>query len=101
VYQEVNLIPAMSVTKNLTLERASGRFGLISWRRAREQARAKLARLNLDIDMEQPLGSYSVAVQQLVAIARALEDDTSVLVLDEPTASLDAQETAALFEIMR
>ena len=101
VYQEVNLIPAMSVTKNLTLERASGRFGLISWRRARAQARAKLARLNLDIDMEQPLGSYSVAVQQLVAIARALEDDTSVLVLDEPTASLDAQETAALFEIMR
>ncbi len=101
VYQEVNLIPAMSVTKNLTLEKTAGRFGFISWRKAREQAREKLARLKLDIDIEQPVGSYSVAIQQLVAIARALDDDTKVLVLDEPTASLDAQETAALFEIMR
>ncbi len=101
VYQEVNLIPAMSVTKNLTLEKTAGRFGFISWRKAREQAREKLARLKLDIDIEQPVGSYSVAIQQLVAIARALDDDTKVLVLDEPTASLDAHETAALFEIMR
>ncbi len=101
VYQEVNLIPAMSVTKNLTLEKTAGRFGMISWRKAREQARAKLARLKLDIDIEQPVGSFSVAIQQLVAIARALDEDTKVLVLDEPTASLDAHETAALFEIIR
>lgn len=101
VYQEVNLIPAMSVTKNLTLERTGGRWGVISWRKAREEAREKLKRLNLDIDMEQPVGSYSVAVQQLVAIARALDEDTKVLVLDEPTASLDAHETATLFEILR
>ena len=101
VYQEVNLIPTMSVTKNMALERTAGRFGMISWRKAREQARAKLARLGVDIDIERPLGSFSVAVQQLVAIARALEDETRVLVLDEPTASLDAKETAALFAIMR
>jgi galactofuranose transport system ATP-binding protein len=101
VYQEVNLIPAMSVLKNLTLERSGGPFGFISWRKAREQAHVRLARLGLDIDIEQPLGAFSVAVQQLVAIARALEDDTRVLVLDEPTASLDAQETAALFDIVR
>jgi simple sugar transport system ATP-binding protein len=101
VYQEVNLIPTMSVTKNMTLERMAGRFGFISWRKARERTRAKLARLGVDIDVDRPLGSFSVAVQQLVAIARALEDDTRVLVLDEPTASLDAQETAALFAIIR
>ncbi len=101
VYQEVNLIPTMTVTKNLTLERQPRRFGLISWRRARALARQRLKRLNLEIDTEKPLGSYSVAIQQLVAIARALEDDTRVLVLDEPTASLDATETELLFQIVR
>ena len=101
VYQEVNLIPTMSVTKNLTLGRQPRRFGLISWRGARSRARERLARLNIDIDVERPLGSYSVAIQQLVAIARALEDDTRVLVLDEPTASLDANEVELLFRILR
>jgi monosaccharide-transporting ATPase len=101
VYQEVNLIATMSVTKNLALERQPVRFGLISWRSARERARERLKRLNLDINIERSLGSYSVAIQQLVAIARALEEDTRVLVLDEPTASLDARETELLFEIMR
>ena len=101
VYQEVNLIPTLSVTKNLTLERQPRRFGVVSWRMARLLARQRLKRLNLDIDVERPLGSYSVAIQQLVAIARALEDDTRVLVLDEPTASLDAAETELLFQIVR
>jgi galactofuranose transport system ATP-binding protein len=101
VYQEVNLIPAMSVVKNMTLERATGRFGLISWKTARTKAVQRLRRLKLDIDIEQPVGSFSVAIQQLIAIARSLEDNTSILVLDEPTASLDAKETAVLFEIVR
>lgn len=101
VYQEVNLIPAMSVTQNLTLQKTGNRFGIVSWKRARTEAQAKLDRLGLKIELEQPVGSYSVAVQQLVAIARALDEDTKVLVLDEPTASLDAQETAALFDIVR
>ena len=60
----------------------------------RTSPRSGCKRLNIDIDVERPLGSYSVAIQQLVAIARALEEDTRVLVLDEPTASLDAHETA-------
>jgi simple sugar transport system ATP-binding protein len=101
VYQEVNLIPTMSVTKNMTLTRQPKKFGMVSWREAREVAKARLKRLSIDIDVERPLGSYSVAIQQLVAIARALEDDTRVLVLDEPTASLDANETAMLFTIVR
>ncbi len=101
VYQEVNLVPTMSVTKNLTLCRQPRRFGLIDWRGARKLARERLKRLNIDIDVERPLGTYPVAIQQLIAIARALEDDTRVLVLDEPTASLDANETELLFGIMR
>ncbi len=101
VYQEVNLVATLSVTKNLTLERQPTRHGLISWRLANERARERLKRLNLDIDVERPLGSYSIAVQQLVAIARALEEDTRVLVLDEPTASLDAREVELLFAIVR
>jgi len=101
VYQEVNLVATMSVTKNLTLGREPRRVGLISWRAARAVARQRLARLSIDIDAERPLGSYSIAVQQLVAIARALEEDTRVLVLDEPTASLDANETELLFRILR
>jgi galactofuranose transport system ATP-binding protein len=101
VYQEVNLIATLSVTKNLTLGRQPRRLGLISWREANKRARERLKRLNLEIDVEQPLGAYSIAVQQLAAIARALEDDTRVLVLDEPTASLDARETELLFGILR
>ena len=101
VYQEVNLIPTMSVTKNLTLERQPRRYGFISWRQANERARERLKRLNLDIDVERPLAFYSVAIQQLIAIARSLEEDTRVLVLDEPTASLDAREAELLFSIMR
>ena len=101
VYQEVNLIPTMTVTKNLTLQRQVRSGGIISWRKSRELARQRLKRLNLDIDVERPLGSYSVAIQQLIAIARALEEDTRVLVLDEPTASLDAAETELLFQIIR
>jgi simple sugar transport system ATP-binding protein len=101
VYQEVNLIPTMSVTKNLTLGRLPRRLGFVDWRRARELARERLKRLGLEIDVERTLGHYSVAIQQLVAIARALEDDARVLVLDEPTASLDAQETQRLFDILR
>jgi galactofuranose transport system ATP-binding protein len=101
VYQEVNLIPTMSVTKNLTLGRQPRKFGLVSWRAARTIARERLKWLKIDIDVERPLGSYSLAVQQLVAIARALDDDTRVLVLDEPTASLDANEVELLFQILR
>jgi galactofuranose transport system ATP-binding protein len=101
VYQEVNLVPTMSVTKNLMLGNLPRRFGLVDWRRAGELARERLKRLGLEIDVERPLGSFSVAIQQLIAIGRALDDDVRVLVLDEPTASLDAQEVQTLFDILR
>ena len=58
--------------------------------------------LDIDIDVTQPLGSYSVAIQQMAAIARALEISSArILILDEPTSSLDAHETEQLFAVMR
>jgi simple sugar transport system ATP-binding protein len=101
VYQEVNLVPTLSVAENLMIQRQASFRGLINWRRTRELARKALQRLNLDIDVGRSLGSYSLAIQQMVAIARALDRETKVLVLDEPTASLDAKEVEALFTVLR
>ncbi len=101
VYQEVNLVPSLSVAENLTLGRQAGRFGFINWRSTRRHAKEALARLGLDLDVNAELGSLSVALQQMVAIARALDRSARLLILDEPTASLDEKEVADLFAIMR
>ena len=100
VYQEVNLIPSMSVTENLTLQQQEKTFGLINWKKAEERAKALLARVGLDIDPSRQLDRYSIAVQQLIAIARALSNEAKLLILDEPTASLDASEIKQLFTLM-
>lgn len=100
VYQEVNLIPTMTVTENLTLLNQPKRFGLISPRKAAQRAREMLARVGLDIDPSTQLDHLSIAVQQLIAIARALGTQAKLLILDEPTASLDATEVRRLFDLM-
>ncbi len=101
VYQEVNLIPALSVAENIALGRQPGKFGFLNWRAIRRHAREALARLELDCDVDAELGSLSVALQQMVAIARALDLRARLLVLDEPAASLDEKEVAELFKVMR
>ena len=101
VYQEVNLVPALSVAENIALGRQPGRFGFVNWRAVRRHARDALARLEIDCDVDAELGSLSVALQQMVAIARALDLRAKLLVLDEPTASLDEKEVAELFTVMR
>ena len=101
VYQEVNLVPSLSIAENLCLGRQPGRFGFINWPATRRHARTALARLGLDLDVDQELGHLSVALQQMVAIARALDRQARLLILDEPTASLDEKEVADLFTIMR
>jgi simple sugar transport system ATP-binding protein len=101
VYQEVNLVPSLSVAENITLGRQPGRFGLLNWRAIRRRAQAALARLEVVCDVDAELGSLSVAHQQMVAIARALDTSARLLVLDEPTASLDEKEVAELFAVMR
>ncbi|TDC65619.1 sugar ABC transporter ATP-binding protein [Micromonospora sp. KC207] len=101
VYQEVNLCPNLSVAENIFIGREPRRFGAVRWREMRRRAQELLARIDLHIDVTELLGSYSLAVQQMVAIARAVDVRARVLILDEPTSSLDADEVAQLMRIMR
>ncbi len=101
VYQEIDLLPNVSVAENIVLGREPRRFGVIDWSRTRKLARSVLAELGLDIDPDSKLGVHSLAVQQLVAIGRAISTDLKVLVLDEPTSSLDLDEVAELFRVIR
>ncbi|UNK40289.1 sugar ABC transporter ATP-binding protein (plasmid) [Shinella sp. H4-D48] len=101
VYQEVNLLANLTVAENLFLGRQPRRFGLVDARAMNKQARALLSQYDLDIDVTAELSSFSVAVQQVIAIARAVDLSGKVLILDEPTASLDTHEVAMLFRIVR
>src|SRR5690606_34159397 len=101
VYQEVNLCTNLSVAENMFIGREPRRWGRIDWPQVYARAEQALARLDVSVDVRQPLGDCSVAIQQLVAIARALDISAKVLILDEPTASLDANEVETLFKLLR
>ncbi len=101
VYQEIDLLPNLTVAENICLGREPRRFGAVDWRAMVARAREALADLGVDIDPQSVLATHSLAVQQLVAIARAVSIDAKVLVLDEPTSSLDLDEVAELFRVMR
>jgi galactofuranose transport system ATP-binding protein len=102
VYQEVNLCPNLTVAENVLIGRAPMRWGVrVDWKAMNRRAKEVLAGLDIDIDVTRQLGSYSVAIQQMTAIARALDiASAKVLILDEPTSSLTQRETAQLFEVM-
>lgn len=101
VYQEVNLIPTMSVADNIFLGRQPMRWGMINSRELNRQATQLLKDFNIDIDVTQNLASYSVAIQQIVAIVRGVSLSAKVLILDEPTSSLDHHEVEMLFSVIR
>ncbi|MFG1798283.1 sugar ABC transporter ATP-binding protein [Nocardia sp. NPDC049149] len=101
VYQEINLCPNLSVAENIYIGREPRRAGLVRFRAMRRHAAALVTRMGLGVDVTAPLGSYSLAVQQLIAIVRAADLNARVLVLDEPTSSLDAGEAQQLFGLMR
>jgi monosaccharide-transporting ATPase len=102
VYQEVNLCPNLTVAENLLIGRQPMKRGHVDWATMNRRAREILKGLDIEIDVTQPLGSYSIAIQQMAAIARALViSSAKVLVLDEPTSSLTEHETAQLFRVMR
>ena len=101
VYQEVNLCPNLTVAENLFVGRQPKRFGMVHWAEMNRRARKIMDGIGVDIDVEKPLEAYSLAVQQMVAIGRAIDISVDVLILDEPTSSLNETEVAKLFDLMR
>jgi simple sugar transport system ATP-binding protein len=101
VYQEVNLCPNLSVAENIFIGRYPRKWGLVDWAGMRTRAAALLRELEIDIDVSAPLSRYPLAIQQMVAISRALNISSRVLVLDEPTSSLDEAEVQLLFRVLR
>lgn len=101
VYQEVNLCTNLSVAENICAGRFPRKWGRIDWAAVNAEARRVLAQMDLDIDVTAPLSRYSLSVQQMVAIARALRISARVLILDEPTSSLDDAAVQRLFTVLR
>ena len=91
----------MSVAENVALGTTyARRAGLISWRQVRKQAEAALELVQLDVEPQMLIADLTRAERSLVAIARALSADAPILVLDEPTASLPAADSARLFDVL-
>lgn len=101
VYQEVNLCANLTVAENIYIGREPKHYGIIDWRKMALESKALLNQFGLNIDVNKPLNSYSVAIQQMVAICRAVDIKAKILILDEPTSSLDNEETKKLFKLMR
>ena len=99
VYQEITLCPNLSVSENMYIGRTAG--ALVHWKQREKKAQELLDSLGIPARAKQQLGSCSLAVQQMVAIARAVDTDCKVLILDEPTSSLDEKEVQMLFTLMR
>lgn len=101
VYQEVNLCPNLSVAENLFIGREPKKFGFIDWRTMNKKATELLKDLDIDANATDKLEECSLAKQQMIAIARAVDMKCQVLILDEPTSSLDDEEVEKLFVLMR
>ena len=101
VYQEVNLCPNLTVAENLFIGREPRKGGLIDWKTMNKKAGKLLQDLDIHADETQTIDHYSIAIQQMVAIARAVDMSAKVLILDEPTSSLDDGEVEKLFTLMR
>ncbi len=101
IYQEINLVPFRSVAENIFLGREYWRYGLLDWGRMNAEAAEVLRRFAVDIDVRRPLMDFSTAIQQMVAIARAVSFRARLVIMDEPTSSLDEREVAVLFDVMR
>ena len=101
IYQEVNLVPLLSVARNLFLgHEPTNRLGLIDFAQMHRDAQLVLARYGIDVDVRRPLRQLGLGVQQMVAIARAVSADHRVVIMDEPTSSLEPREVERLLEVV-
>ncbi|MFJ9928004.1 sugar ABC transporter ATP-binding protein [Streptomyces misionensis] len=101
IYQEVNLVPLMSVARNLHLGREPRRFGLVDVARMNREAAEVLGRYGVHVDVTRPLRDLGLGAQQMVALARAVQIDARVVIMDEPTSSLEPREVDTLFSVIR
>ena len=101
VYQEITLCPNLTVAENLFIGREPRKGGLIDWKTMNRKASELLGSLDINADVTKTIDNYSIAIQQMIAIARAVDMSAKVLILDEPTSSLDDGEVEKLFELMR
>ncbi|MDR1569070.1 MAG: sugar ABC transporter ATP-binding protein [Oscillospiraceae bacterium] len=101
VFQEINLCPNLTVAENIFVGRQPMRYGQINWKEINRRASELLERFSIQIDVTRPLSYYSTAIQQMVSIARAVDVRAKLLILDEPTSSLDDNEVKRLFKVMR
>lgn len=101
VYQELNMIPYLSVAENIYIgDYPMGKTG-IDWKELYENAQKQLDSLNIDVDAKKQLNELSTAQQQMVSIVRAVSRDCKLIILDEPTSSLDTKEVKTLFSLVR
>jgi len=102
IYQELSLVPDMTITENLLLGRMPSRGGLVDRRAARARAREVLDRVGLgSLDPDRRTSTLGLNVRQLVEIAKALVQDARILVMDEPSAALQRDDIATLFAVVR
>ncbi|MDE7311684.1 MAG: sugar ABC transporter ATP-binding protein [Eubacterium sp.] len=101
VYQEVNLCPNLTVAENLFIGREPRKFGMIDWKTMNKKSQELLKNLDISVSPTTMLDECSIAIQQMIAIARAVDMKCKVLILDEPTSSLDDSEVEKLFVLMR
>lgn len=101
IYQEINLIPYLSIAENIYLGRETMNRTGIDWKKVNKGAKGILEEMGIEADVTRPLCQYGTAIQQMVAIARALFVKAKLIVMDEPTSSLDEQEVHILFQQMK
>lgn len=100
VYQEVNLCDNLTVAENIMIGREPKKFGLIDKKKLIDMAFEAINKLSLNIDVRKPLSDYSLGIQQMIAITRSLQLNSKILILDEPTSSLEENEVNQLFDII-
>ena len=100
IYQELNVAPLLSVTENLFMDKKLKKFGLLDWKRMNQEAEEILKTFEMDIDVTQPIGSFSVAIQQMIMIAKCVAANAKLIIMDEVTSSLADREVGLLFHII-